>query len=259
MRHLLSLTESEKAKRDARITTPNRVVLYQFTLSAEDAKWAQQKDKDAYNLTDLAFQPHPQHRTFTKAIRAVLDRDEAWIRWKENGCPPFEVESLGEKFYSNSRKKLEQILAPLPPYRYPMGNAHLSELWKEVDGLTLSSLEGRVKLPDPEEFLSEELDKTTLSELPPAEQIEMIDEKASKDWRGLRLAMRTDMVGVAEAKGSLRKYLEIKRDAAKEAQTEVKEESTDESPTNESSKEEDIKQENEEEKKGEPMDIQAES
>jgi len=264
MRHLLSLTESEKAKRDTRITTPNRVVLYQFTLSAEDAKWAQQKDKEAYNLTDLAFQPHPQHRTFTKAIRAVLDRDEAWVRWKENGCPPFEEQPLTEKDYEASLKRLRQILAPLQPYRYPMGNAQLSELWKETEGLTLDSLKDRVQLPDPEDFLSEELDKATLSELQPAEQIEKIDEKASKDWRGLRLAMRADMIGVAESKGSLSKYLETKKEAEREAQSEVKEEAMEvetvkKEGNDETPKDEEMKQENEDEKKGEPMDIQTES
>src|SRR5579862_2724040 len=227
MRHLLSLTESEKEKRDARITTPNKVVLYSFTLSPEDAKWAQQKDRDAYNLTDLAFQPHPQHRTFTKAIRAVLDRDEIWVRWKENGCPPFEERSLTDKDYDASAKRLRKILAPLPPYRYPLGNAPLSELWKETEGLTLDSLKGRVKLPDPEDFLSEELDKASLSELSPADQIEKIDEKASKEWRGLRLAMKKDMVGVAESKGSLAKYLESKREAQREDQVKVKDEAMD--------------------------------
>jgi len=263
MRHLLSLTATEKEKRDAKLTTPNRVVLYQFTLSPDDAKWAQQKDKDAYNLTDLAFQPHPQHRTFTKAIRAVLDRDEAWVRWKENGCPPFEEPPLTEKDYAIMEKRLRQTLAPLPPYRYPLGNQALSDLWKEIDGLTLESLKGRIKLPEPEDFLSEELDKASLQELSPAEQIEKIDEKASKEWRGLRLAMRTDMIGVAESKGSLSKYLESKREAEMEAKGDVKEEAMPdveavkkEGDSETQTKVEDLKQKDEEETKDEPMDIQ---
>jgi THO complex subunit 1 len=248
MRHLLSLTAAEKEKRDARLSTPNKVVLYPFTLSPEDAIWAQQKDKDAYNLTDLAFQPHPQYRTFSKAIRAVLDRDEAWVRWKENGCPPFEEPSWTEKEFDAMEKRLRQIIAPLPPYRYPLGDPALSELWKNAGDLTMESLKGRVQLPSPEDFVTEELDKASLEDLTLAEQIEKIDERASREWRGLRLAMKYDMAGVAEAKGSLSKYVESK----KEVIMETKDDELPEVGT--SSKE--GKQEPENHKDGEAMDVQ---
>jgi hypothetical protein len=212
MRHLLSLTATEKQKRQARTKNPNKFVMYSFTLSPEDATWAQQKDKDAYNLTDLAFQPHPQHRTFSKAIRAVLDRDEAWVRWKENGCPPFEEPEWTEKEYDEVEKRLRAITAPPPPYRYPVGNQALSDLWRNAGDLTMESLRGRVTMPSPEDFLTEELDKATLEDMTPAEQIEKIDERASREWRGMRLAMKYDMNGVA-ASGSLSKYVESKRAA----------------------------------------------
>ena len=212
MRHLLSLTAAEKEKRDGRTKAPNKFVLYTFTLSADDAIWAQQKEKDAYNLTDLAFQPHPQYRTFSKAVRAVLDRDEAWVRWKENGCPSFEESSWSEQQFDAVEKRLRSITAPLQPYRYPLGNAPLSELWIGAGELTLDSLKGRVKLPEPEDFITEELDRASLEELTPGAQIQKIDERASREWRGLRLAMKYDMVGVAEKKGSLSKYLESKKE-----------------------------------------------
>jgi THO complex subunit 1 len=220
MRHLLSLTASEKEKRDSRIKTPNKVILYSFTLSPEDAQWATQKDKDAYNLTDLAFQPHAQHRTFSKAVRAVLDRDDAWVRWKENGCPPFEEPGWTEKEFDHVEKRLRAIIAPPAPYRYPVGNAALSDLWKNAKDLTMESLKGRVALPSLEDFVTDELDKTMLEELSPAEQIEKIDERASREWRGLRLAMKNDMVGVADTKGSLTNYVESKREATKQTKDE---------------------------------------
>jgi THO complex subunit 1 len=245
MRHLLSLTASEKQKRDARTQTPNKVVFYPFTLSPEDAAWAQQKDKDAYNLTDLAFQPHPQYRTFSKAVRAVLDRDEAWVRWKENGCPSFEEPSWTEKEFDVVEKRLREITAPLPPFRYPLGNAPLSELWKNAGDLSMEGLKGRVKLPVPEDFLMEELEKTSLEDLTPAEQVEKIDEKASREWRGLRLAMKYDMVGVSEQK-SLTKYIESKKEVVKD------EEMLDvETPSKE------VKPETGSEKKEEAMDVQS--
>ena len=220
MRHLLSLTAPEKEKRDARTKTPNKIVFYNFTLSETDAKWAQQKDKDAYNLTDLAFQPHPQHRTFSKAVRAVLDRDEAWIQWKENGCPPFEEPGWTDKDFDEMEKRLRKIFTPLPQFRYTMGNQHLSELWKNAEELTLENLKGRVKLPSPEDFVVGELEKATLEELSPAEQAQVIDERASNEWKGLRLAMRYDMAGVTEHKGSLKKYVEAKQPAMKQTKDE---------------------------------------
>ena len=242
MRHLLSLTSLEKQNRDERTKTPNKVVLYSFTLSPEDATWAQKKAKDAYNLTDLAFQPHPQYRTFSKAIRAVLDRDETWVQWKENGCPPFEEPDWTETQFDEVEKRLRQITAPLQPYRYTLGNPALSELWKNAGELTMESLKGRVKLPVPEDFVTEELDRVSLEELSPAKQVEKIDERASREWRGLRLAMKYDMVGVAEQKGSLTRYVESKREVVKD----------EEMPDVEDSE----KKETEDEKKGEAMDVQ---
>ena len=168
----------------------------------------------------MAFQPHPQYRTFSKAVRAVLDRDEAWVQWKENGCPPFEEASWTEKEFEAVEKRLRTITAPLQPYRYPLGNAPLSDLWRNAGELTMESLKGRVKLPLPEDFVTEELDTASLEELTPAEQIEKIDERASREWKGLRLAMRYDMVGVAEQKGSLSKYVESKRQIAEEVKDE---------------------------------------
>jgi hypothetical protein len=251
MRHLLSLTASEKEKREARTNTPNKVVLYPFTLSPDDAIWAQQKDKDAYNLTDLAFQPHPQFRTFSKAVRAVLDRDEAWVRWKENGCPPFEEPSWTEKEFDAMEKRLRQIVAPVQPYRYALGNPALSELWKNAGDLTMESLKGRVKLPSPDDFVTEELDKASLEDLTPAEQIEEIDERASREWRGLRLAMKYDMLGVSEQKGSLTKYVESRRETIKEVKDE---EMPDVEPTP-NVKQASVKRRADNENKGEPMDV----
>ena len=252
MRHLLSLTASEKEKREARTKTPNKIVLYTFTLSPEDAAWAQQKDKDAYNLTDLAFQPHPQFRTFSKAVRAVLDRDDAWVRWKENGCPPFEEPSWTETTFAAVEKRLRQIVAPLQPYRYPMGNQALSDLWKNAGSLTMESLKGRVKLPLPEDFVSEELDKAGLAELPDAEQIEKIDERASREWRGLRLAMKCDMAGVVDQQGSLTKYIQSKKPPIKDE--EMRDIETSEKAVKEDKGEENVKAQKKDDEKSHAMD-----
>ena len=113
-------------------------------------------------------------------------------------------------------KRLRQITTPLAPYKYPMGNQPLSDLWRDAGDLTMESLRGRVQLPTPEDFLTEELDRVGLEELSPAEQVEKIDEKASSEWRGLRLAMRYDMDAVLEAKGSLNKYIESKKGVIKQ-------------------------------------------
>ena len=240
MRHLLSLSAPEKEKRDARTKTPNKTVLYPFTLSPEDTTWAQQKDKDAYNLTDLAFQPHAQFRTFSKAVRAVLERDEAWVRWKENGCPPFEEPSWTETEFAAVEKRLRQIVAPLQPYRYGMGNQALSDLWRNAGSLTMESLKGRVMLPSPEDFVTEELDKASLADLPDAEQVERIDERASREWRGLRLAMKYDMAGVSEQQGSLSKYIESKKPVIKDEEMPDVETSS-EKPVKDEGKEESVK------------------
>jgi hypothetical protein len=151
-----------------------------------------------------------------------LDRDEAWVRWKENGCPPFEEPAWTEREFDLVEQRLRTIVAPLQPMRYSMGDAALSDLWKRAGDLSLESLRGRVSLPNPEDFLGEQLGKMELEGMSAQEQIEKIDEVASREWRGLRVAMKIDMARVLDNQGSLKKYIEATRGDKDVERTKVK-------------------------------------
>jgi len=82
---LLSLTEQAKKK----LAVPganNKSLLYSYTLSADDAKWAlETKSKIAEYLRRT---PNiDQGRFYHRMVETILARDKNWVRWKVESCP----------------------------------------------------------------------------------------------------------------------------------------------------------------------------
>lgn len=79
---LLSLTEKAK-KRLASLETPNKSMLYSFTLNDDDSKWATTTRQaiSTYLSTTL------DGKLFNRMVDTVLARDKNWIRWKVESCP----------------------------------------------------------------------------------------------------------------------------------------------------------------------------
>lgn len=79
---LLSLTEKAK-KRVTALGNSNKSMLYSFTLSDEDSKWA----KATREMISAYLSTSPDGKLFNRMVDTVLARDKNWIRWKVESCP----------------------------------------------------------------------------------------------------------------------------------------------------------------------------
>ncbi|KAL0570657.1 hypothetical protein V5O48_011305 [Marasmius crinis-equi] len=141
--HLLSFTKTAKA---AWLTTRNRSLQMDFTLSDTDAQWAQETFNKA--MEELR-QTAPNGRTFAETAAIILERDKNWIRWKNELCAPFdkepwgveveeEVEVDGKKGKKKRRVGLEEATRGIrekmrePPeeWKWKFGSESLTEVWE---------------------------------------------------------------------------------------------------------------------------------
>ena len=79
---LLSLTEQAK-KRLVELPTPNKSMLYAFTLNDEDTKWSKSTRDVIANYLRSTADGAQYHRM----VETVLARDKNWVRWKIESCP----------------------------------------------------------------------------------------------------------------------------------------------------------------------------
>ncbi|KXJ28973.1 THO complex subunit 1 [Exaiptasia diaphana] len=152
------------------------------------------------DMTELVYQLMreipPDGEKFTKVAEHVLDREENWILWKNEGCPSFikdkekepsEVPSKAPR--KRTRSFGEEISSGWKSKKIQMGNSELTRLWNLCpNNLEACSSEKRVFLPTLEEYFGEAIEQSD-----PAAMIE--DEyKLIKDsnfgWRALRLLAR---------------------------------------------------------------------
>jgi len=59
-------------------------------LSDEQNRWINDARGRVYTL--LKETP-PNGEAFSAAVRHILQREEQWISWKNDGCPPFAIQS----------------------------------------------------------------------------------------------------------------------------------------------------------------------
>ena len=120
----------------------------------------------------------------------------------------------------NEAKTRYQSLKLAPkPYRYKVGTAALSRLWDRGGGWSKAELIKLAKLPEPVDFLPDvhtievDLEDTVHED----ERNALLDKKASKTWRALRIASKHD-IRLFTAKvgaGDLKTYIDEAAKAGK--------------------------------------------
>jgi THO complex subunit 1 len=177
---LLSLTPSAKLKLS---DSMNKAVLYQFTLSDEDAAWV--LTTKASIASYLQQGNGNEGKFYYRMVDTVLSRDKNWVRWKADSCPSIDRSPIKVEDYLDAQQSLKKLCTKhsLPP---PPGAAELDFLSKKM---SLDSLKDQVKLsiPSAESFYkgikNDELD----AEMGSPEEIKAaMDAKESKLWRALR-------------------------------------------------------------------------
>jgi len=177
-------------------------------LSDEQSKWVENSTKLVY---DLIEETPPNGKGFGDSVRHMLEREEQWNRWKNEGCPSLKSkapqldksseegqEDGGSKDLKNKpvvnkgsirkrkRRLGDQIKEARASNKYLMGNANLTKLWNFCpNNLDAAAAPERDFLPSIEEWMAD-----AAEQLDPAQQVEEAYRKVNDGkwgWKALRL------------------------------------------------------------------------
>ncbi|CRG92773.1 THO complex subunit 1 [Talaromyces islandicus] len=193
---ILSLT-AQARQRLMKLVQPgkavNKTVLYQYTISDEDAKWASQ----TRDIVAQYLQQGADGKFYYRMVDTVLSRDKNWVRWKVENCPPIEKPAIKEEDHLQARENAAKLYASKRLRPTPMGSLDLKFL---TEGDTASSLE---QLKEPDRYGTPAADSFMMGIVDDEFDIDMAKEpeekeaaeraKASKVWRTLRLAARSKL------------------------------------------------------------------
>lgn len=141
---LLSLTERAK-KKLASIETANKSMLYQYTISEEDAKWAL---NTRGSITQTLLTSGSDGRFYTRMVETVLARDKNWVWWKAAGCPSIIHGPVPVEQEMEARAGAARATKPRPIPEKPMSAMDLSFLESGAGGGT-DSLQDADRFTDP--------------------------------------------------------------------------------------------------------------
>lgn len=168
------------------------------TLDTSQTKCVEEMQSKVYRL--LGETP-PNGGEFAKSVKRILGREEAWNRWKNDGCPSLSKKmeesggnssaKIGEGGSSRRRKRKlgNVVLKELAEKRVNLGNAGLTALWNQnPDNLEACRARDRDFLPSLQNYFEE-----AIEQLDPANGIEDEYKKVNNGewgWRALRLMSR---------------------------------------------------------------------
>ena len=185
---LLGLTPSAKSKLSG---LHNGSVLYDYTLSPDDVKWASStKSRIASYLQQGAG---TEGKSYYRMVDTVLSRDKNWVRWKAENCPSISRDPVPSDVQAAAQHKLAKRMSGKRPLVPPPGSADLEFLNKtaSMEELIAVGREKKDRIPTMKQFYegirTDELD----AEMGSPEEIEEAKERAAnKLWRALRSSGR---------------------------------------------------------------------
>jgi THO complex subunit 1 len=184
---VLSLTPKAKTRL---ANTTNKSVLYGFTLSEEDTKWAINIRKSIEGY----LQQGPGGKFYYRMVDTVLSRDKNWARWKAEGCPLIERPAISSEEYTTFRENAAKSYANKRIRPSPMGSLDLKFL---SDSEALANIErlkesDRYDVPSADSFMKGIMDDEMDIDMAMTDEDRAIAEgaKASKSWRILRLSAK---------------------------------------------------------------------
>ncbi|KAA0718838.1 THO complex subunit 1 [Triplophysa tibetana] len=158
-------------------------------LNDDQSLWIEDTTKLVYQL--LRETP-PDGDKFASMVEHILNSEENWNSWKNEGCPSFVKERPTEtKPIRPSRKRPapEDFLGKGPDRKILMGNDELTRLWNlNPDNMEACKSDNREFMPSLEDFFEEAIEQ--------ADPINMVEEEykvvrnSNYGWRALRLLSR---------------------------------------------------------------------
>jgi len=174
-------------------------------LSDDHSRWVETSTKLVYELIE---ETPTNGKAFAKSVKHILEREEQWNRWKNEGCPSLKPKDkpaaaadeqekekqqpppkllVAKGSIRKRKKKLgDQIKEARAANKFLMGNANLTKLWNLCpNNLEAAAAPERAFLPSMDEWLEE-----AAEQLDPAQQVEETYRKVNDGqwgWRALRL------------------------------------------------------------------------
>lgn len=186
---LLSLTDKAK-KKLVTLPTPNKSLLYSFTLTEEDTKWALTTRS---NIREK-LKETVDGKFYERMVETVLARDRNWVRWKVESCPSIVRDPVPTALELEARAGAKAATRPRRVPEKPMGAMDLSFLdetaQNAADGLEALKDPTRYTAPSIQDLVNgikaDELDaEMTIDE---AEKASFENAMSNKRWRALRQA-----------------------------------------------------------------------
>lgn len=158
-------------------------------LNDDQTAWMEETTKLVYQL--LREIP-PDGDKFAKMVEHVLNTEENWNAWKNEGCASFVKERPADdkpKRPTRKRQAPEDFLGKGPDRKVFMGNDELTRLWNlNHDNMEACKSDSREFMPSLEEFFEEAIEQAD-----PANMVEdeyKVVRNSNYGWRALRLLSR---------------------------------------------------------------------
>ncbi|XP_032323102.1 THO complex subunit 1 isoform X3 [Camelus ferus] len=160
-----------------------------YVLTDEQSLWIEDTTKSVYQL--LSENP-PDGERFSKMVEHILNTEENWNSWKNEGCPSFVKERTSDtKPARVARKRAapEDFLGKGPSKKILMGNEELTRLWNLCpDNMEACKSETREYMPTLEEFFEEAIEQADPENM--VENEYKAVNNSNYGWRALRLLAR---------------------------------------------------------------------
>ncbi|KAI2637336.1 THO complex subunit 1 transcription elongation factor-domain-containing protein [Xylaria nigripes] len=188
---LLSLTPQARAK-IANVQQNRSVVYADKNLGEDDAKWA----KGMKDRITTYIQADSDGFFFFRVVESVISRDKGWVRWKVENCPPIERPSVSPADFNDARASVKRLATSRRP-KAGFNSFSLAFMDEKDSNRSLDKLKDPVrwKLPDLIEFkkkiANDDLDFDFANS--EKEKTQLLESKASKTWRALRIARRSKL------------------------------------------------------------------
>uniref|UniRef100_A0A7N6AZG2 Death domain-containing protein n=1 Tax=Anabas testudineus TaxID=64144 RepID=A0A7N6AZG2_ANATE len=158
-------------------------------LNDDQTTWIEETTKLVYQL--LKEIP-PDGDKFGTMLEHILNTEENWNAWKNEGCPSFVKErTVDDKPKRPTRKRQapEDFLGKGPDRKIFMGNDELTRLWNlNQDNMEACKSDSRSFMPSLDEFFAEAIEQAD-----PANMVEdeyKVVRNPNYGWRALRLLSR---------------------------------------------------------------------
>ena len=147
---LLSLTP--KAKKKISELKAQKAMVYNYTLSDENATWAM----NMKSTIAAYLQEGSDGKFYYRMVDNVLSRDKNWVQWKMESCPPIERDPISTDDYKSARIGAKRACTNKRLKATPLGSIDLSFLsdMDNVNNLETLKRPERFTAPEPETLLA---------------------------------------------------------------------------------------------------------